>query len=86
MPFKPGDAISMSIKFAPKVDIDGGKLTLALALRGQKLFETTADLCGDTALNCPLPAGQEVRRVPLLYAYTMYTYILLDGCNPYNPP
>lgn len=59
-PFQPNDAVSMSVAFAPKVEIDGGKLTLALAIRGTKLFETTADLCGDTSLNCPLPAGQEV--------------------------
>lgn len=43
-----------------QIDISGGSLTLALAIRGTKLFETTTDLCGGTALECPLPAGQEV--------------------------
>lgn len=59
LPLKPGDAVSMSVYFAPKVDVAGGSLTLTLGIRGQKLFETTAGLC-DGALECPLAAGQEV--------------------------
>lgn len=59
-PIHPGHSVTFHLKFAPKVDIAAGKLSLAVTLRGAEVFSDSHDLCSGTDLACPLAAGQEV--------------------------
>lgn len=56
----PGHEVTLSVLFAPKKDVEGGKLDMALQIRNIKVFEETYDLCGDIFLECPLKSGEEV--------------------------